>query len=205
MSSRVADDDQLGIRHCGRTMLRPSRLTNNSYACLVDVGCVVDAWLHDGWWEGIVVHKESDDRIHIYFPGEKQRSILGCKFLRRSEEWLGDQWEQMKSRPDLLDSISFATDSNSLDNASDLTGIIREKEVENSFLDIDLGVANQHSKEDLLARLSWKWSTKKRRCYASNNEDLLAVESSKGDGFVMPRSPFCAPVASPLTSLVMSR
>lgn len=69
MSTRVADDDQLGIRHSGRMKIRPSRLPNKSAVSLLDAGCIVDAWLHDGWCEGIVVHKESDDKIHVYFPG----------------------------------------------------------------------------------------------------------------------------------------
>lgn len=33
------------------------------------VGDVVDARWHDGWWEGIVVKKVSDDRLNVYFPG----------------------------------------------------------------------------------------------------------------------------------------
>lgn len=69
MSTRVADDDQLGIRHSGRMKIRPSRLPNKSAVSLLDAGCIVDAWLRDGWCEGIVVHKESDDKIHVYFPG----------------------------------------------------------------------------------------------------------------------------------------
>nr|XP_043624741.1 uncharacterized protein LOC122596256 [Erigeron canadensis] len=177
LSSRVADDDQLGIRHRGRTIVRPSRLTKKSDYSSVEVGSIVDAWLHDGWWEGIVVHKESDDSIHVYFPGEKQRLIVGCKDLRYSEEWLEGRWKQMKGRPDLLDSFSCTPESNSHDNASDLTRIIHEKEIGIGVAGKDIEVG--HSKEDLLARLPWNWSTKKKRCYASNINNLVAAETRK--------------------------
>lgn len=69
MSSRVAIADALGIRHSGRMTVRPTRTASKIDVFSVDVGCIVDAWLHDGWWEGIVVHKESIDKIHVYFPG----------------------------------------------------------------------------------------------------------------------------------------
>ncbi|XP_071706481.1 uncharacterized protein [Rutidosis leptorrhynchoides] len=197
LSSRVADNDELGIRHSGRMMVRPSRWlkTNiNNKPCLVDVGYIVDAWLHDdGWWEGIVVKKESNDKIHVYLPGEKQTSIISCKYLRRSEEWLGDRWKKLKARPDLLASIK----TGSRDSASFLTGMNCEKEVNNRNSNVDKDLAG------LIRCLSWNWSTKKRRCYATNNDELLTeVETKKGDG-----SRFCAPVGSPsLTrSLVMSR
>lgn len=205
LSSRVAAPDHLGIRHCGRMTIRPSRLCKNSGVSFVDVGCIVDAWLHDGWWEGIVIHKESDDRIHVYFPGEKQRSIFGCKDLRYSEEWLGDRWKQMKSRPDLLGSISCATETNSQttkshDNVSSLTGTIHDKELssgpkdnplENSVVGRDFEGVDH---EDFLSHLNWNWSAKKRHGRnpsrrlqrdASNSNDLVAVETRKRDRLPM--------------------
>ncbi|GKE58081.1 hypothetical protein Tco_1497266, partial [Tanacetum coccineum] len=58
--------------------IRPSRLPNKSDVLIANVGCIVDAWLHDGWCEGIVVHKESDDKIHVYFLG---RNWLGTRIV----------------------------------------------------------------------------------------------------------------------------
>lgn len=65
--SRVAASDAFEIRLPGRTIVRPHRLSDISGE--VNVGSVVDAWWHDGWWEGIVVKKESEDRLNVYFPG----------------------------------------------------------------------------------------------------------------------------------------
>ncbi|KAJ9563701.1 hypothetical protein OSB04_008861 [Centaurea solstitialis] len=237
LSSRVATPDHLGIRHCGRMTIRPSRLCKISDVSFVDVGCIVDAWLHDGWWEGIVIHKESDDKIHVYFPGEKRRSILGCKDLRYSEEWLGDRWKQMESRPDLLGLIPCANETNSQttkshDNVSGLTGAVHDKELssgpkdeslENKVVGRDFEVVGH---EDFLSHLNWKWSTKKRHGRnlphrlqrdASKANDLVAVETRKCDRlpvvkvnrvkckFTCESSLFRASVASPLTSVAMSR
>lgn len=200
LSTTVADDDQLGIRHSGRMKIRPSRLPNKSAVSLLDAGCIVDAWLRDGWCEGIVVHKESDDKIHVYFPGEKQKSIMGCKDLRYSEEWLGNEWKQMKSRPDLVGPVASATETiQSQENISSLSSGRKDNLLEKR----ELEVVEHQSKENLLTRLTWNWSTKKKRCYASNN-NLVAVERRKsvdneGCKFI------CRPTASPLTNLVMSR
>ncbi|KAF5185893.1 Agenet and bromo-adjacent-like protein [Thalictrum thalictroides] len=107
LASRIAVTDQLGIRLCGRTTLRPFPASNKDGVSLgfVDVGTPVDAWWHDGWWEGIVVRKETDGKIHVYFPGEKKLSIFGCNDLRRSQDWLSNKWNSIESRPDLVNSI----------------------------------------------------------------------------------------------------
>ena len=70
MASRVAAPDQLAIRIGGRTVVRPTPQFNKDRAASVaDVGTAVDAWWNDAWWEGVVVQKESEDRIHVFFPG----------------------------------------------------------------------------------------------------------------------------------------
>lgn len=70
MSSRLAKHDAFGIRFSGRTIVRPNLPSENrSLSDALNVGTVVDVWWHDGWWEGIVLKKESEDRVHIYFSG----------------------------------------------------------------------------------------------------------------------------------------
>ncbi|XP_076892037.1 uncharacterized protein LOC143543652 [Bidens hawaiensis] len=201
MSSRVAVADELGIRHAGRMTVRPTCLTHKVDLCLVDVGCIVDAWLHDGWWEGIVVHKESDDKIHVYFPGEKNRSVFESKDLRYSQEWLENIWKKMESRPDIIKLISNANKTNSEttksnDNVSDLSS-----------------EENRDFEADLLASLNWNWSTTKKRHkgHICKNNSLGTVETRKRDGFTKSVSGktgckfTSSQKASPLTSLVMSR
>lgn len=62
--------DSLGLRMHGRTVVRPAPLSNKRELSWVgDVGSIVDAWWHDGWWEGLVVQKDSEANYHVYFPG----------------------------------------------------------------------------------------------------------------------------------------
>lgn len=75
LASRIAVPDEWGLRISGRTTVRPAPVLNNDGddkggdALIVKNGSVVDVWRHDGWWEGIVIRKESEDNIHVYFPG----------------------------------------------------------------------------------------------------------------------------------------
>lgn len=82
LASRVAVPDDLGLRLHGRTKIRPAQQSNKRETSWVgDVGYIVDAWWHDGWWEGIVVRKESEANYHVYFPGMSSCSyILHLKY-----------------------------------------------------------------------------------------------------------------------------
>ena len=68
LASRPVVPDDLGLRVDERTKIRPLS-EKRGISFVGDVGYIVDAWWHDGWWEGIVVQKESDAKYHVYFPG----------------------------------------------------------------------------------------------------------------------------------------
>jgi hypothetical protein len=68
LASKVVLLDDMGLRVPERTKIRP-QLNKRGMSFVGDVGYIVDAWWHDGWWEGIVVQKESDIKYHVYFPG----------------------------------------------------------------------------------------------------------------------------------------
>ncbi|XP_004151400.1 uncharacterized protein LOC101211122 isoform X1 [Cucumis sativus] len=104
-ASRVAAADQLGLRISGRLVIRPHPSKGSNAPLIYNVGAVVDVWRHDGWWEGIIVQKESDDKFRIYLPGEKQELVLGTDDLRHSQEWLGNRWMHLQERPDIAMSI----------------------------------------------------------------------------------------------------
>ena len=72
MASKVTAPDPLGLRMHGRTTIRPIPPFNKGQvSVVVNAGTVVDVWWHDGWWEGIVLEKDTEDKIHVYFPGMK--------------------------------------------------------------------------------------------------------------------------------------
>ncbi|GFZ21409.1 agenet and bromo-adjacent homology (BAH) domain-containing protein [Actinidia rufa] len=106
LASKIAVPDPLGLRMYGRTTIRPTPPSNKGKVPLfLSAGTVVDVWWHDGWWEGIVLQKESEDKICVYFPGEKQELLFGSCDLRHSQEWWGNGWGVIKERPDLASSI----------------------------------------------------------------------------------------------------
>ncbi|KAF5180462.1 Bromo adjacent-like domain protein, partial [Thalictrum thalictroides] len=170
LASRIAVPDQLGIRLCGRTTLRPFPASNKDSASLgfVDVGTPVDAWWHYGWWEGIVVRKESNGKIHVYFPGEKTLSIFGCNDLRCSQDWLCNKWNSIESRPDLVNSI-LAGLATKQDGSKSCDG---ERAAFNwnvhclkpqSDIGKEIKAVPNLVKDDLLAQLKWCSSRKRRR------------------------------------------
>lgn len=70
MTSRVAGGDDLGLRISGRTIVRPSlKPIKENTVWDVSVGMPVDVWWCDGWWEGIVVQKVSEEKFEVYLSG----------------------------------------------------------------------------------------------------------------------------------------
>lgn len=80
-ASRIALPDELGLRVHGRPKIRPMRQSNRGEISFVGgVGYIVDAWWHDGWWEGIIVRKQSEAKYCVYFPGMFCFYILHHKY-----------------------------------------------------------------------------------------------------------------------------
>ncbi|KAG6532968.1 uncharacterized protein LOC121973883 [Zingiber officinale] len=103
--SRVAVPDKFGVRN-ERPIVRP-----NPAQCDIipnfEIGAIVDAWQHDGWWEGIMIRKESDGRLHVYFPGEDCFSIFSEGELRQSQDWICNKWNVIPKRVDIAISLSL--------------------------------------------------------------------------------------------------
>ncbi|KAG2322216.1 hypothetical protein Bca52824_015429 [Brassica carinata] len=106
LASRVAASDHLGLRIPGRKIVRPNlKPSHESDVWAVDVGMPVDVRWCDGWWEGIVVEKVSEEKFEVYLPGEKKISSFHRSDLRQSLEWSADEWVQMKSTSDVVSSV----------------------------------------------------------------------------------------------------
>ncbi|KAK4430198.1 hypothetical protein Salat_1320500 [Sesamum alatum] len=181
LASRLATPDALGIRLSGRTIVRPTLSSDISRVSgVLNVGSVVDAWWHDAWWEGIVVKKESEDKLHIYFPEERQELTFGPCDLRCSKEWFANGWQNIKERPDLVSAFSginkvsdIDRDGASFDNKDLAAPIQNDDALPQTLMKIGDSVADNDgkmpivrdlSKDYLLARLRWKSSGKRRRC-----------------------------------------
>ncbi|KAJ0987198.1 hypothetical protein J5N97_005554 [Dioscorea zingiberensis] len=105
LASRIAVADKLGIRLSGRQVVRPQRTDAGTIEHSFNVGTVVDAWWNDGWWEGIVICKESEQKLHVYFPDERRVSVFCKDDLRHSQDWVRCQWENIKDRPDITSTM----------------------------------------------------------------------------------------------------
>ncbi|CAL5421551.1 unnamed protein product [Camellia sinensis] len=211
VASKVAVSDPLGLRTCGRTTIRPSPPSNKGKVpVIVNSGTAVDVWWHDGWWEGIVRQKETEDKIHVYFPGEKQEVIFGCSDLRHSQEWLENGWEHIKERPDIVSSIlsdqemKQITVNKTPDVEPEKTGMCdmrqlvsfvkEEARCSKSRMDSvavdkvkELKVVRDLSKDALLAQLKWKSSGKRRRGDKTRSSPE-GVGMRSFDSFFIPKS-----------------
>ncbi|XP_028783125.1 uncharacterized protein LOC114739246 [Neltuma alba] len=180
-ASRIAARDHLDLRLNGRTTIRPAPQSSLcKFSGVVNVGSIVDVWRHDGWWEGIVVQKESEATCHVYFPGEKFVLILGSGELRRAQEWTGSGWVRVRERPDLVSSIlsSLKTSQDPSKSAAAACAgdaVLSKQRVNNTSLNPESDKSRKPelipdlSKDDLLSQLRWKSSRKRGRSSSSGS------------------------------------
>ncbi|XP_062078813.1 uncharacterized protein LOC133783267 [Humulus lupulus] len=117
-SFKLAMPDKLGMRHPGRPTIRPTP-TKEKTELSLDVGAAIDAWWSDGWWEGVITGLGScGDYVQIFFPGESLVLNLHKKDLRTSRDWLGDQWINIETKPDIVSAISMVSSSGSRPSTS---------------------------------------------------------------------------------------
>ncbi|CAJ1932329.1 unnamed protein product [Sphenostylis stenocarpa] len=212
LAFRIAVPDSLGLRMHGRTTVRPAPPSGKRELSWVGgVGSIVDAWWHDGWWEGIVVQKDSEANYHVYFPGEKVVSVFGPGNLREAQDWVGNEWVNVRERPELVASVlsSLKTPENSCKSndsktnaASTRVGI--QPKPSDTCLDSDRDrprkpvVVADVLKDDLLLQLRWMTTRKRRRRSTSNQKPRCTeshrkrspkvLKSNSPDSFVIPAS-----------------
>ncbi|RYR20968.1 hypothetical protein HN51_035656 [Arachis hypogaea] len=104
---KLAMPDKLGMRHPGRSTIRPAPPTSNDQELVIGVGTAIDAWWSDGWWEGVVTGTDNyvDDNVQAYFPGERLLMKVSKKDLRISRDWSGDKWIGIKPKLDITSTI----------------------------------------------------------------------------------------------------
>ncbi|KAL5722163.1 hypothetical protein ACHQM5_005716 [Ranunculus cassubicifolius] len=213
LASRIAGRDDLGVRLHGRTTVRPFPLSNKDEVSLgfVNVGTPVDAWWHDGWWEGIVIRKDSDDKIHVYFPGEKKVSIFGCNDLRRSQDWFSNKWNVLGSKPDIATSIlssleskqvrdtpPIATNNQQLESTSNAVSTGLPKEVKSPpRLEPQKPAVPNLAKDNLLSQLRWNPSRKRRRAMDRSQRRGSGSSGSSSSREEMQTSPECQRFLTP--------
>ncbi|CAA7401442.1 unnamed protein product [Spirodela intermedia] len=166
--------DKLGIRLQGRTTIRPQLLPQSKISSAVfNVGSIVDAWWHDGWWEGVVLSREDDYTIRVYFPGEQRTSAFEPQDLRPSQDWFHNRWNRLRERPDIVSSLlsDSITEVNGEDSGgSNPAPLHRESNVDSPPGDVEdpprMGKKEADVQDlaldDLFGRL--KWRSSRKRC-----------------------------------------
>ncbi|KAG8385857.1 hypothetical protein BUALT_Bualt03G0088800 [Buddleja alternifolia] len=106
-ASRVAAPDNVGVRCGGRLTVRPWP-DWDSTGLRYEVGAAADAWWSDGWWEGLVIGRDTAiaSGFQVFFPGEKKFMTVERKNMRVSKDWVDNKWISLKPKSDILAFLS---------------------------------------------------------------------------------------------------
>ncbi|XP_068660903.1 uncharacterized protein [Aristolochia californica] len=105
LASKIAPIDRLGLRLGEREIVRPCPPNEGKAVVSMEdfgVGSAVEVRWHQGWWEGFIVKKLPEDKYSVYFPGEGQTAEFSSSDLRDAKDWVGNRWNPINPRPDLL-------------------------------------------------------------------------------------------------------
>ncbi|CAA6664841.1 unnamed protein product [Spirodela intermedia] len=169
----LQDADGTGpLEVAGRTTIRPQLLPQSKISSAVfNVGSIVDAWWHDGWWEGVVLSREDDYTIRVYF--QQRTSAFEPQDLRPSQDWFHNRWNRLRERPDIVSSLlsDSITEVNGEDSGgSNPAPLHRESNVDSPPGDVEdpprmgkkEGDVQDLALDDLFGRL--KWRSSRKRC-----------------------------------------
>ncbi|KAI4373290.1 hypothetical protein MLD38_011429 [Melastoma candidum] len=193
LTSRIADPDKYGIYSHSRKMIRPApEIGSFKSPQTFDVGMVVDALWHDGWWEGIVVRRDGENKFHVYFPGEKRDELFPCENLRHAQEWMENRWNPVRERMDLVSVILPLMDLKQVQEEpscrEDPSAVACSNHPRNIYPEENLGPflipdeaeglcgSRDLSKDNLLAQLKWKAFGKRSRSSGSSSQKAYCEE-----------------------------
>ncbi|CAA2972657.1 Hypothetical predicted protein [Olea europaea subsp. europaea] len=70
--------------------LRPAPPPENR--CSFESSENVDAYYHDGWWEGVITEVLREDKYKVFFRGSREQKNFKASQLRRHHEWAVGKW-----------------------------------------------------------------------------------------------------------------
>lgn len=215
LTSRIASPDKSGIRYGGRPMIRPEPPCDSMSSCCLNVGSIVDARWHDGWWEGIVLGKASEAKFHVYFPGEQKVSTFEPSNLRQSREWVGNRWNDLKDNVEFASALLPDIDIQDTSKPTVESPKICISESPKTCNLESPKICNIESSE--ICNLKWKWTSSKKRkrtkgcskgsSSSSSQEVQEAISNNACEKFTGPEinSMLAGPTMVLCSNLVMSQ
>ncbi|XP_068663748.1 uncharacterized protein [Aristolochia californica] len=212
LASRIAPIDRLGLRLGERAIVRPCPPNEGkSVASLEDfyVGSAVEVRWHQGWWEGFIVQKLSEDNYSVYFPGEGQTAEFSWSNLRGAKDWVCNRWSPINPRPDLVNFVlksggekKTTSDLQSTDVRQCGNSQERSFDQSEEALCIKLGEDSPADDKKDTRVVDLKWSVSKKRKRSMSKSSLTSRRRRSGsqntgsssddadgcEGFVVPKS-----------------
>ncbi|KAG6555755.1 hypothetical protein Mapa_002995 [Marchantia paleacea] len=185
-TTEVANPFRPNFRARGRPTIRPCREESEirSHKLLMDTGVLVDAWISDGWWEGMM-EDIGGGYVNVYFPEERYRARVRESDLRPSWEWMNGRWSSVSfllgCAP--LDVKPSPKASNQTSNGSSILGSHANGSLESASFDEEAGarILSMISKSTSCAvgRDSWNAPPRVGGPYCIEEDSQYACDHSR--------------------------